>query len=132
MTSNKLNFVNKSGLTLTGILDTPELGQVKAYAIFAHCFTCTKNFKAAHNICQALTAAGIAVLRFDFTGLGESEGDFEHINFSSNVDDLITVSDYLIKNYQPFKLLLGHSSGGTAVLQAVRHIESVIAVAIIA
>jgi len=117
---------------LTGLLDTPELGQVKAYAIFAHCFTCTKNIKAAHYICQALTAAGIAVLRFDFTGLGESEGNFEDSNFTSNIDDLITASDFLSKNYQPPSLLLGHSLGGTAVLQAAHRIESVTAIATIA
>ena len=132
MASKKLNFVNKSGLTLTAILDTPDFGHIKAYALFAHCFTCTKNIKAAHNICQALTAAGIAILRFDFTGLGESEGDFEDTNFTSNVDDLIAASDYLSKKYQAPSILLGHSLGGTAVLQAAHYLDSVTAVATIA
>jgi len=132
MTSQKLNFLNKSGLTLTGVLDSPNLEQIKAYALFAHCFTCTKDIKAARNISQTLSAAGIAVLRFDFTGLGESEGEFENTNFSSNVEDLIAAADYLDATYLAPKILLGHSLGGTAVLQAAQHIGSVTAVVTIA
>ncbi len=132
MKTQKINFANKNGLILTGLLDTPDSGSINAYALFAHCFTCTKDIKAAYNISKTMSIAGIAVLRFDFTGLGGSEGEFEHTNFTSNVDDLIAAADYLNENHQAPKILLGHSLGGTAVLQAAQHMSSVVAVATIA
>jgi hypothetical protein len=89
MQFKKLEFENKEGQTLSARLDLPVDGKPLAYALFAHCFTCSKNIKAIAHISRALTRAGLAVLRFDFTGLGESEGDFADTNFSSNVDDLI-------------------------------------------
>lgn len=102
-----------------------------AYALFAHCFTCNKNLQAATNISRALTAKGIAVMRFDFTGLGESEGDFADTNFSSNVEDLLCAADHLKHEFQAPKIILGHSLGGAAVLMAASSIESVEAVATI-
>ncbi len=103
----------------------------KAYALFAHCFTCSKNFMAVTNISRALTAKGIAVLRFDFTGLGDSEGEFAETNFSSNVQDLVVAAEYLEANYEAPKLLVGHSLGGAAVLMAAHKLPAVAAVATI-
>ncbi len=101
------------------------------YAIFAHCFTCTKNFNAVVNISRALTRDKIAVLRFDFTGLGESEGDFSNTGFSSNVSDLVAAAEFLKSGFDAPKLLIGHSLGGAAVLQAAASIPSSLAVATI-
>jgi putative redox protein len=84
------------------------------YALFAHCFTCTKNLSAIKNISRALTNNSIAVLRFDFTGLGESEGDFGDTNFSSNIEDLIASANFLENVYQAPQILIGHSLGGAA------------------
>ena len=100
-----------------------------AYAVFAHCFTCTKNLNAVVNINQALAKEGIATLRFDFTGLGESEGDFSQTSFSSNISDLIAAADFLKLEFEAPKLLIGHSLGGAAVLQAAQYIPSALAVA---
>jgi putative redox protein len=99
--------------------------------LFAHCFTCNKNLTAVRNISRALTSAGFAVLRFDFTGLGESEGDFADTNFSSNVADLVFAARYLEENYEAPSILVGHSLGGAAVLLAASQLESVKAVATI-
>ena len=125
----KLNvsFTNKHGHQLSGILDLPS-GKPIAYALFAHCFTCSKNLKAATNIARALTDSGIAVLRFDFTGLGQSEGEFADSNFSSNVDDLIAAVRYLETEHRAPSILVGHSLGGTAVLEAAPEIPSAVAV----
>lgn len=101
--------------TLSGLLETPE-SNVRFYALFAHCFTCGKDIAAASRISRALTAKGIAVLRFDFTGLGNSDGDFANTNFSSNIQDLVAAADFLRQKYQAPKLLIGHSLGGAAVL----------------
>ncbi len=132
MELKKLTFENATGDRLTALLDFPVLGSPNAYALFAHCFTCTKNFKSARNISQALNEAGIAVLRFDFTGLGESEGDFADTTFSSNVEDLVAAAEFLAAEYQPPQILIGHSLGGAAVLQAAARIPSVKAIATIA
>jgi alpha/beta superfamily hydrolase len=132
MRSEKLSFKNSEGHTLSAKLDLPLDGKPLAYALFAHCFTCTKNLKAVGNINRALTAASIAVLRFDFTGLGESEGDFADTAFSSNVADLIAAADFLKQRYQAPKILIGHSFGGAAVLHATTSIPSAAAVATIA
>ncbi len=128
MQKKNVTFENSAGEKLAGILDLP-VSPPRAYALFAHCFTCSKNLKAATNISQALTDAGFAVLRFDFTGLGQSEGEFADSNFSSNVDDLLVAARFLEREYEAPELLLGHSLGGTAVLQAAHDIPSAKAVA---
>lgn len=128
----KLEFKNKDGHTLSARLDFPENGKPAAFALFAHCFTCSKNIKAIAHISRALTREGIAVLRFDFTGLGESEGDFADTNFSSNVDDLVMAAEFLKSGYQAPQMLIGHSLGGAAVIQAAGRIASAKAVVAIA
>jgi len=128
----KIDFPNSNGKRLAARLDLPADEKPIAYAIFAHCFTCTKNLKAVVNIDRALAAQGIAVLRFDFTGLGESEGKFEETNFTTNVSDLVSAARYLEGSFEAPKLLIGHSLGGAAVLQAVEQIPSCRAVATIA
>ncbi len=130
MQTKRVNFTNDEGLTLSGILDQPQTTP-RAYALFAHCFTCSKNLKAATNISRSLTDAGIAVLRFDFTGLGQSEGEFADTNFSSNVSDLLAAVRFLEEEHAAPAILLGHSLGGTAVLQAASQVPSAVAVATI-
>jgi uncharacterized OsmC-like protein/alpha/beta superfamily hydrolase len=132
MQFQKIVFPNSKGERLAARLDLPADEKPVAYAIFAHCFTCTKNFKAVVNINRALARESIAVLRFDFTGLGESEGEFEETNFSTNIADLVAASRYLEDSYEAPKLLIGHSLGGAAVLRAAEHIPSCVAVATIA
>ncbi len=128
----KLEFENAAGETLAGLLETPpENVTIERYAIFAHCFTCGKNIPAASRISRALSARGIAVLRFDFTGLGNSDGDFANSNFSSNVQDLLAAAAKLKSDYAAPQLLIGHSLGGAAVLSAAQQIESIRAVATI-
>ena len=116
-----------SGGQLAAALDTPE-GPIRAYALFAHCFTCGKDVLAAKRIAVALAAKNIAVLRFDFTGLGSSEGDFANSTFSSNVADLVRAADHLRKVYKAPALLIGHSLGGAAVLAAAGQIPEATAV----
>jgi putative redox protein len=128
----KLFFESTTGARLAARLDTPDDGEPGAYALFAHCFTCNKNYKAMAHISRALAEAGIAVLRFDFTGLGESEGDFADTNFSSNVADLIAAAEFLKEEFEAPKILIGHSLGGAAVLQAAARIPSSVAVVTIA
>lgn len=128
MKSEKVTFKNKQGFELAARLEIPELQPPKAYALFAHCFTCNKNLTAVRNIGKSLTNNGIAVLRFDFTGLGESEGEFENTNFSSNIEDLIAAAEFLKHNYQAPSILIGHSLGGAAVIFATNHLPSVKAV----
>jgi putative redox protein len=128
MKLQKIIFQNKEGQNLVGRLELPVNQHPHNYVIFAHCFTCTKNLSAVKNIGKALTLKGFAVLRFDFTGLGESEGDFADTNFSGNVEDLIAAADYLKENHQAPTLLVGHSLGGAAVIFAASQIESVRAV----
>ena len=132
MQFKKLEFRNESGQKLSARLDLAAKGKAKAYALFAHCFTCSKNLKAIAHISRALTDEGIAVLRFDFTGLGESEGDFADTNFSSNVGDLVAASEFLKTRFKPPQILIGHSFGGAAVLQAASAIPSSQAVVTIA
>lgn len=131
MRSKKVEFDNQDGQKLSGILDQPN-GVAIGYALFAHCFTCSKNLKAASNIASALNDAGIAVLRFDFTGLGQSEGEFADTNFSSNVADLLAAADFLARDHEAPLILVGHSLGGTAILQAAAQIDSAVAIATIA
>lgn len=123
---HKVEF-QSSGLTLSGALETPE-GEIRCYALFAHCFTCGKDVAAASRIARALTAAGIAVLRFDFTGLGNSDGDFANTNFSSNVQDLFAAVEFLRHEYSAPELLIGHSLGGAAVLAMAAQVAEVKAV----
>lgn len=124
MRSEKLTIPNAAGRRLGARLDLPVDGNPIAYALFAHCFTCTKNLRAVTNISRALTQQGFGVLRFDFTGLGESDGDFADTNFSSNVADLVAAADHLAQVYAAPKLLIGHSLGGAAVLQAAHQIPA--------
>ena len=122
----KVEF-ESSGLTLSGALEAPE-SAVRCYALFAHCFTCGKDVAAASRIARALTRAGIAVLRFDFTGLGNSDGDFANTNFSSNLHDLLAAADFLRQEYEAPQLLIGHSLGGAAVLAMAGEVEEAKAV----
>src|ERR1700744_3971173 len=117
MPSERFQFTGPEGQQLAAALDTPD-GEIHAYALFAHCFTCGKDGLAAKRIAVALAARGIAVLRFDFTGLGSSGGDFANSTFSSNVADLVRAADHLRKTKQAPALLIGHSLGGAAVLGA--------------
>ncbi len=128
--SEKLTFPSASGAELAARLDLPA-GKPRAYALFAHCFTCTKDIFAASRIAGGLAEQGIAVLRFDFTGLGHSEGEFANTNFSSNVDDLVAAAGYLAQERAAPKILIGHSLGGAAVLAAAPRIPDAVAVATI-
>lgn len=123
----KITFTNSSGQNLSARIDKPE-GDIKSYALFAHCFTCTKDIFAASRIAKILTLYGITVIRFDFTGLGASEGDFSNTNFSSNVEDLIAASSFMRNELQAPSILIGHSLGGTAMLTAAKHIPEAKAV----
>lgn len=100
MKSTKLKIQNKKGLALQAQLELPANQKPNRYAIFAHCFTCTSSLSAVKNISRALTNYGFGVLRFDFTGLGRSEGEFADSHFSANVEDLIAVSEYMAANYE--------------------------------
>lgn len=129
----KLEFPNQQGERLAGLLETPpaEVGTL-SYALFAHCFTCGKDMAAASRISRALAARGIAVLRFDFTGLGNSDGDFANTSFSSNVADLLAAADMLARDFSPPRLLIGHSLGGAAALVAAHQLSQVEALVTIA
>jgi len=129
-TSQKLTFLGAQGHELAARLDLP-LGRPRAYALFAHCFTCSKDIFAAARIADELAAHGFAVLRFDFTGLGMSEGEFANTNFSSNVEDLIKAADYMREHHGAPEILIGHSLGGAAVLAAAGDITEAKAVATI-
>src|SRR5215472_14152340 len=113
-----VQFPNAERALLSGRLDMPANGKPRAYALYAHCFTCGKDVRAAVNICRALAREGIATLRFDFTGLGESKGAFADTTFSTNVSDLKQAAAFLAQNYAAPKILVGHSLGGAAVLEA--------------
>ncbi len=126
----KVEFKNKEGLMLSGRLHLPA-GTIKAFAVYAHCFTCSKDIKAARNICQYLSERGIAALRFDFAGLGDSEGDFVDTNFTTNVTDLLCAAEYLEQHYQAPEIMIGHSLGGAAALVAASKIDSIKAVSTI-
>lgn len=127
MRTEKLTFQGHAGDTLAARLDLPH-GTPRATALFAHCFTCSKDITAARRISARLAAMGIAVLRFDFTGLGHSEGEFANTNFSSNVEDLVAAAQALQTRNMAPTLLIGHSLGGAAVLKATRLIPSAKAV----
>lgn len=130
MTTDRVTFPGASGEELAARIERPA-GEPEAWALFAHCFTCSKDLKAAREITRTLAGRGFAVLRFDFTGLGESEGDFADTNFSSNIEDLVAAADWLRKEHAAPRLLVGHSLGGAAVLVAAGRIEEAAAVATI-
>ena len=131
MPAERFDFPNSQGHNLAALLDRPD-GPIRAVALFAHCFTCGKGNKAARLIAHNLTSHGIAVLRFDFTGLGSSEGDFANTSFSSNVDDLIAAADHLRASVAAPAILIGHSLGGAAVLAAAHRVAEARAVVTIA
>lgn len=128
MPSKSIHFTNSRGLKLSGKIEFPLTKKPDAYAIFSHVFTGSKNLNATRNISRALTLNGIAVLRFDFTGLGDSEGDFAESNFSTNVADIMAASKFLEDNYQAPNILIGHSLGGAAAIYAAKEIDSIKAV----
>lgn len=123
-----VRFRGSGGDVLAARLDLPE-GEPLAYAVFAHCFTCSKDVVASRRMSGALAHRGIAMLRFDFTGLGRSDGDFATTNFSSNADDIVAASAFLSATYRAPRLLVGHSLGGAAVLAAAARLPEVVAVA---
>ena len=131
MRSKKVYFKNADGLKLAAYLDFPIDGKPRAYALFAHGFTLSKHLKSIAHINRALAAKGIAVLRFDFTGLAESEGDFSDTNFSSNVSDIVSAARFMESEYQAPKILIGHSLGGAAMFVAAHEIHSAKAVSTI-
>jgi len=121
MRRRKFHFKNQAGIQLAAILEQPE-GESVAQVLYAHCFTCSKDIITASRISRALVKNDFAVTRFDFSGLGDSDGDFEESNFSTNIQDIISAADYLRKNHQAPEVLIGHSLGGVAVLTAAKHI----------
>jgi putative redox protein len=131
MKSEKISFTGSLGEQLAGVIDWPEGERADAFGLFAHCFTCSKDLRASANVSRALAAQGYGVLRFDFTGLGHSEGDFADSNFASNIDDLVAASEFLAAKHEAPRLLIGHSLGGAAVVHAAQRIPSAKAVATI-
>ena len=131
MSRNKIEFSNAQGQTLAASLETPS-AKVNAYALFAHCFTCSKDIAAASRISRALAEQNIATLRFDFTGLGNSGGDFSNTNFSSNLQDLKAAADFMASEGMPPDILIGHSLGGAAVLAMGQQLPDVRAIVTIA
>ncbi len=131
MPADRVDFENSAGERLAALLDRPPAEPV-AFALFAHCFTCGKDTHAAKRIAEGLTARNIAVLRFDFTGLGASDGEFANTTFSSNVADLVAAADHLRRVDRAPAILIGHSLGGAAVLAAAAHIPEARAVVTIA
>jgi putative redox protein len=131
MNIEKVTFQNNQGQQLSGRLELPLDQEPHSFAIFAHCFTCNKNLMAVKNISRALTSKGFGVLRFDFTGLGESDGEFADTNFSGNVEDLVSAAAFLAEHHKAPALIIGHSLGGAASIFAASQIDSITAVATI-
>ena len=129
MNTVRLEIENRKGLKLQAYLELPANQKPNHFAIFAHCFSCNSNFNAVKNISRSLSNHGFGVLRFDFTGLGRSEGEFAESHFSANVDDLLDVAKFLKQNYKAPALLVGHSLGGAAVIVAASKLENIKAVA---
>ena len=123
-----VKFASQSGVQLSGVLHTPDARNITGYAILAHCFTCTKSHSSGQNIAKSLAGEGIATLRFDFTGLGASKGQFSDTSFTTNVADLESAGRFLEENYGTPELMVGHSLGGTAVLAAASKMPSIKAV----
>lgn len=130
MITDRVELPGHGGHTLSARLDRPE-GEVRGCALFAHCFTCSKDFHVVREIGKALTAEGIALLRFDFTGLGQSEGEFAETSFTTNLEDLVLAAEWLEANHAAPRILVGHSLGGAAVLAVAERLPSVQAVATI-
>jgi pimeloyl-ACP methyl ester carboxylesterase len=126
--SIKVNFQNKKGQRLYGYIDFPAGSESVSFAVFAHCFTCSKDLKSISYINSSLTGTGIATLRFDFTGIGESEGNFKDSTYSGYIEELIFASEFLSNNYKAPQLLIGHSLGGCVVIEAAHNLPSVKAV----
>lgn len=131
MKTRKVFFPNRSDIELAAYLDRPDHAAARAWAVLAHCFTCSKNIKSYKHISQALTDQGIGVLRLDFTGIGDSKGRFADTTFATNIDDLVDAGRYLEHNYQAPQLLIGHSLGGVAAIAAAALIPSSRAVVVI-
>ncbi|MFK8137940.1 MAG: alpha/beta hydrolase family protein [Bdellovibrionales bacterium] len=131
-TTKNVKFKNRNGHLLSGRIDIPNEVNICAYGVFAHCFTCGKNFTAANKISKALAKEGVAMLRFDFTGIGESEGEFSETNFTTRVEDIISAGDFLSEEFEAPKLLVGHSFGGAAALAACKDMDYINTVATIA
>ena len=123
MPSQRVNFENESGIRLAGILDLPA-DSPRGFALFAHCFTCTKDLKAIVKISRRLATHGIAVFRFDFTGLGDSQGDFSQSNIQTNLADITAAANWLGKEHQSPSILIGHSLGGAAMMAIAGSIQS--------
>ncbi|WP_162416844.1 bifunctional alpha/beta hydrolase/OsmC family protein [Cyclobacterium roseum] len=131
MKKETVRFKNRQGIDLSANIYHPLDQHPRFFALFAHCFTCSKNLKAIQNICNTLSQMGVAVMSLDFTGLGNSKGEFENTNFSSNISDLIDASEFLTKHYQAPSLLIGHSFGGAAAIfasQTLPHIEALVTI----
>ncbi len=132
MPTQRISFPGSLGSKLAALIDLPKESKPKAYALFAHCFTCNKDYKAVVNIAKVLNEHSIGVFRFDFTGLGQSEGDFGDTTFTSNIQDLVAAAQYMGDAFESPRLLIGHSLGGAAVLNAATEITSVKAIVTIA
>lgn len=132
MTAERVSFVNDAGEKLSGLLELPDRESPRAFALFAHCFTCNKDFKAPAWVSQSLAEHGVATLRFDFPGLGGSEGRFADTTLTKNVADVVSAAEYLTAEHQAPTVLLGHSMGGAAVLRAARHVSTARLVATLA
>ena len=128
MPTRRIEFPGADGHKLSARLELPAGADPRTWALFAHCFTCTKNIRAAVDVTRALASQGVGVVRFDFTGLGESEGDFADTNFSSNVEDVVAACRFMEEAYGPPDILVGHSLGGAAVVKAAGSLSSVQAV----
>lgn len=132
MPKHKLTFKGSSNNTLVAEFDTPDNVEQRFIALYAPCFTCTKNLRAIKYISKMLNKKGISLFRFDFPGLGESEGDFSQTNFSTNLENINYAYQYLKDNYEAPKLLIGHSLGGAAMLKMTMELPEIIATAVIA
>ena len=130
--SERVSFQNTAGQRLAGRIDYPLTGEPMGFALYAHCFTCTKNLRAIGRITETLALHGLATLRFDFAGLGDSEGEFAETNFSSNVEDLVAAAEFLAIEHEAPEVLIGHSLGGAVVLEGAARIPSARAVVTIA
>jgi len=131
MSIERVTFPSKEGHELDGVLQLPEDGDARAYCLFAHCFTCGKSLAAVRHIGAELARENIGLLRFDFTGLGQSEGEFAETTFATNLSDLHAASEFLASEYEPPRILAGHSLGGAAALAAAGEIDSIRGVATI-
>ena len=131
MPSTRVQFINRRGLKLSGIVEQPAQPS-SHFALFAHCFTCTKDLKAIVRISRNLAQQNIGVLRFDFTGLGNSQGEFSDTNFETNCEDILSAVQFLNQEYRPPSLLIGHSLGGAAMIATANQIESAQAICTIA